>query len=59
MTLSPRQSHRELGRERRLSNASLIRSRSIADMTDGEGQFSRDRILALLCVCTLSIGSHL
>lgn len=46
-------------RGRRLSNASLVRSRSIADLADGEGSFSRDRILALLCVCTLSIGSHL
>jgi hypothetical protein len=53
MSLSPQM------RPRRLSNASLVRSRSIADPVDGEGTFSRDRVLALLCVCVLSVGSHL
>ncbi len=44
---------------RRLSNASLIRSRSVADLREGTGKIDRSRALALIAVCTLSIGSHL
>ncbi|KLT39988.1 MFS general substrate transporter [Cutaneotrichosporon oleaginosum] len=43
---------------RRLSNASLIRSRSVADLREGSGKVDRSRALALIAVCTLSIGSH-
>ncbi|BEJ06583.1 hypothetical protein CcaverHIS641_0311050 [Cutaneotrichosporon cavernicola] len=44
--------------QRRLSNASLIRSRSVVDLSEGSGAIDRSRALALIAVCTLSIGSH-
>ncbi|GMK53678.1 hypothetical protein CspeluHIS016_0102640 [Cutaneotrichosporon spelunceum] len=44
--------------QRRQSNASLIRSRSVVDLAGSSGAIDRSRALALIAVCTLSIGSH-
>lgn len=46
-------------RSRRLSNASVVRSRSVADFHDDGGKLTRSRALALVAVCLLSVGSHL
>lgn len=61
-SLSPSTVHRNGRVGRRLSNASLIRSRSVADPApddDDTGAIDRSRAMALIAVCTLSIGSHL